>query len=236
MFSKRAQAASEKLARSSREFKRGNPAGEQISSVMSVTTVVVVAMVVVVMVVVMVDGFAVQVGAERRQLIAGAYRAPAEVKIKRHEARPFGGTVVGVIKQSVGVKQEGGEGDRRRLKAGRKEEEEVGGHCIISRMRYYPREREHRVFRVRARRGGTGRTIKSVIARNCWSYVFVFVWGPRGNGIGGSRTVNTLANIANCLMNIYDVHIHIYIVTAQILLAYYVGGYFSTEFFFTPPM
>lgn len=43
-------------------------------------------------------------GAERRQLIAGAYRAPAEVKIKRHEARPFGGIVVGVIKRSVGVK------------------------------------------------------------------------------------------------------------------------------------
>lgn len=33
-----------------------------------------------------------EVGAERRQLIAGAYRVPAEVKIKWHEARPFGGT------------------------------------------------------------------------------------------------------------------------------------------------
>lgn len=35
-----------------------------------------------------------EVGAERRQLIAGAYGTPAEVKIKRHEARPFGGTMV----------------------------------------------------------------------------------------------------------------------------------------------
>lgn len=35
-----------------------------------------------------------EVGAERPQLIADAYRAPAEVKIKRHEARLFGGTMV----------------------------------------------------------------------------------------------------------------------------------------------
>jgi len=51
--------------------------------------------VVVVIVLVVVDGFvAKSFGAERRQLIAGAYRTPAEVKIKRHEARPFGGTMV----------------------------------------------------------------------------------------------------------------------------------------------
>lgn len=43
-----------------------------------------------------------EVGAERRQLIAGAYRTPAEVKIKRHEARPFGGTVVESLSSSWG--------------------------------------------------------------------------------------------------------------------------------------
>lgn len=47
-------------------------------------------------------------GAERRQLIAGAYRVPAEVKIKWHEARPFGGTTAAESLSGRGRMGEGG--------------------------------------------------------------------------------------------------------------------------------
>lgn len=80
--------------------------------------------------------------------------------------------------------------------------------------RALPRESETRCTlhaRARPRCSGTGRTIKSVIACNCRSYVFVFDRKREGEGVkggGGTATtvgLNTLANIANCLMNIYDV-------------------------------